>query len=197
VRVLAIEHARQAPVHHVDLAEAPHHDVGGLEIAVDHALVVGVGHGFADLEHHSEHARLAPALAFLIQERQDLAQAPPLDQLHREVEASRGVEAELVDRDDAGMVELAGDLGLLEEASEASRGGGSDASGPVDSGRERDLHGEVPAQVLVEDAQDGALSAAGELALRPVAREAAAAIAKALHELGAEFGTARGRFAGG
>src|SRR5687768_12155884 len=43
-----------APVHHVDLVVAAHHDVLGLEIAVQHALRMGVGHRVADLEEDLE-----------------------------------------------------------------------------------------------------------------------------------------------
>ena len=39
----------QAPVHHLHLAERAHHDVGRLEVAVDHAAGVRIGHRLADL----------------------------------------------------------------------------------------------------------------------------------------------------
>ena len=39
----------QAPVHHLDLAERADHDVRGLQVAVDHAAGVGIGHRLADL----------------------------------------------------------------------------------------------------------------------------------------------------
>ena len=39
----------QAPVHDLDLAEAADHDVRRLQVAVDHAAGVGVGHRLADL----------------------------------------------------------------------------------------------------------------------------------------------------
>ena len=120
--VLAAEHAREAPVHHVDLAEVPDHHVGGLEVAVDHALRVRVGHRLAHLEQHAERARLVPALlARRRRARRSCLQVAALDELHREVDAAVGVEAELVHRHDAGVVELAGDLRLLEEAREHAR----------------------------------------------------------------------------
>ena len=39
----------QAPVHHLDLAEVAHHDVGRLQIAMDHASGVCISHRLADL----------------------------------------------------------------------------------------------------------------------------------------------------
>ena len=39
----------QAPIHHLDLAEAAHHDVRRLQVAVDHAAGVRVRHRLADL----------------------------------------------------------------------------------------------------------------------------------------------------
>ena len=43
------EHLGQPPVHDLHLAERPDHDVGRLQVAVDHAVGVGVGHRLADL----------------------------------------------------------------------------------------------------------------------------------------------------
>ena len=39
----------QAPVHHLDLAERADHHVRRLQVAVDHAPGVGIGHRLADL----------------------------------------------------------------------------------------------------------------------------------------------------
>ena len=44
----------EPPVDHQGLAVRAEHDVGGLEIAVDHAPAVGVGHRVADVEEPSE-----------------------------------------------------------------------------------------------------------------------------------------------
>ena len=44
------EHLGQAPVHDVDLAEIADHDVGRLQIAMDHAARMGVGQGVADVD---------------------------------------------------------------------------------------------------------------------------------------------------
>ena len=45
-------------------------------------------------------------------------QGPPLHELHREVRTAVGLESQRVDGDDAGVLELAPDLGLLDEALE-------------------------------------------------------------------------------
>jgi hypothetical protein len=47
-----VQHLGESPVHDLDLAEGAHHDVGGLEVAVDHPLAVGVGHRLAHLLEH-------------------------------------------------------------------------------------------------------------------------------------------------
>ena len=38
------------PVHHLHLAVGAQHHVGGLEVAVDHSLGMGIGHRLAYLE---------------------------------------------------------------------------------------------------------------------------------------------------
>jgi hypothetical protein len=48
--VLAVTDLREAPVHDEHLAEVADHDVRGLEVAVDHAAGVSVGHPVANLE---------------------------------------------------------------------------------------------------------------------------------------------------
>ena len=49
-------HLGEAPVHHEHLAEAPDHDVVGLEIPVDHPPGVGVGNRLADGVEHVDEA---------------------------------------------------------------------------------------------------------------------------------------------
>ena len=36
------EYLGQAPIHHLNLAERPHHDVGRLQVAMDYMLVMGI-----------------------------------------------------------------------------------------------------------------------------------------------------------
>ena len=53
------QHLGQSPVHDLHLAEAAHHHVGRLEVAVNDAVGVGVGHRLADL---LEHRHETPAI---------------------------------------------------------------------------------------------------------------------------------------
>ena len=159
-----IEHPRQPPVHHVHLAEAPDHDVGRLQVAVHHALRVGVGHGLAHPVDHAHGARRVPALLAPLDQPEDGLQVATLDELHREVHVAARARAQVVHRDDAWVVELAGDLRLLEEASERAVRVGSPAPPCA-----LDLHGQRPVQVLVPDLQDHAHAPARELALDPIA----------------------------
>jgi hypothetical protein len=103
----------QAPVHHLDLAEAAHHDVGGLQVAVDHPLRVGIGHRLGDLlEDPQEPGQVVGRRRALGQQGREGAAA---DQLHREERPMILQSAQVVDRDDAGVLELAADLCLLDE----------------------------------------------------------------------------------
>ena len=51
------QHLGQPPVHHLHLAERPHHDVGRLQVAVDHPLGVGIGHRLRHLQGDPQQAR--------------------------------------------------------------------------------------------------------------------------------------------
>jgi hypothetical protein len=190
------EHARETPVHHVGLAQAPDHDVGGLEVAVHDALLVRERDRLAHLEQHAERARAVPSVLALARELEHLLQLEPLDEPHREVDAPVGVDPELVHRHDAGVLELAGDLGFLEEALEHARGRGIGRLRALAAARERDLHGERAAQVRVPHAQDRAHAAARDLALGPVALGRASARCDAAPDAAARVGAAR-RWLGG
>ena len=181
--ILGAEHPRQSPVHDVDLTEAPHHHVRGLEVPVDHALGVRVRHGLADLEQHAQGARPRPALPLLVRPLEDRAERPPLHVLHREVDAPLLVEPELVDGNDAGMIQLSRDLRLLEEAPQGARVDRANQLGPP-SAHGDDLHGEVAAQVLVPDAQDLALTSVGDLGLLSVAQEGLSPLGEPRDHLG-------------
>ena len=55
---------RQAPVHHLDLAERAHHHVRRLQVAVDHAPGVGVSDGLGDrLEDRQEPGQAVARIA--------------------------------------------------------------------------------------------------------------------------------------
>ncbi len=179
-----VEHAREPPVHHVHLAILADHHVGRLEVAVQHALRVRVGHRLADLEQHAQRARQRPAFASLARGGEDRLQIAPRDQPHREVHAALGVQAHLVHRHDAGVVQLRGDLRLLEEAVEQARIDARDRAGLIASARgTHDLHRQLAAQVLVPDAQHRAHAAVPDLAAHAVARRQCRTRGEALDDL--------------
>ena len=92
-----------------------------------------------------------------------------LDQLHREEGPEVGEGAQLVDRHDAGVLELAADLGLLDEA--------ADHVGVVAEVVAQHLEGDVAAEVGVAALEDGAHAAAGDLAVDAVADRAVVIVA--------------------
>ena len=149
----------QAPVHHLDLAKTANHDVRGLQIAVDHPPGVGIRHRLGDvLEDRQEPGqvgrRVRPA-------PEQVGQGPALHQLHAEERPPVGEGAQLVDRDHAGVLELAADLRLLNEP--------SDQVAVVAEVLAEDLDRDVAADVGVSASQDGAHAAPGDLAVDPVA----------------------------
>ena len=100
---------------------------------------------------------------------EQLGQGVALDQLHGEERPAVGEGAQLVDRDDAGVLELAADLRLLDEA--------ADHVGVVAEVFAQDLQGHVAAEVGVAALEDGAHAAAGDLAVDPVADRAVVIVA--------------------
>ena len=88
--------------------------------------------------------------------RQQISQGAALDQLHGEIRPVVGEGAQLVDRDHAGVLQLAGDLGLLDEP--------ADQVGVLAMLLEQDLDGQVAAEVAVAPLDDDAHAAAGDLA---------------------------------
>src|SRR5581483_2732423 len=83
-------------------------------------------------------------------------QGPALDELQGEIRAAVGEGAQLVDRDDPRVLQLAADLRLLDEPTEHPR--------VVAVPLQEDLDGQVAAEVLVAALEDGAHAAAGDLA---------------------------------
>ena len=106
---------------------------------MDDPSAVGVGHRLADLLEDREelHPILGGASARLEQRRQGAAP----DELHRDEQPAVGEAAQLVDRRDPGVLELAADLGLLDEP--------ADHLGVVAVLLPDHLDGEVPAEVEV------------------------------------------------
>jgi hypothetical protein len=110
---------RDAPVEHQRLAELPDHHVGGLEIAVHDPAAVGVRDGVGDL--HQLRQQPEPLLHRL-EPRELLAHGAPAHPLHR-VELRAVAEGpDLVDGDDARVLQLRGDAGLAGETGAPSRG---------------------------------------------------------------------------
>ena len=115
---------------------------------------MGVGHRLTQLLEDREVprtvlGRVRPAFE---QGRQGAA----TDQLHRDVETGVGEPAQLVNRDDARVLELAGDLRLLDEA--------TDHLGAVAVLLEDDLDGHVAADIDVAALEHDAHASAGDLA---------------------------------
>ena len=87
------------------------HQVGRLDVAMDHARLVRVGQPRAQAFHHLELAHDRNRLAPANQLRERLA----ADELHRD-ERPAVEDAELVDRDDVGVRQAAGGAGFTLEA---------------------------------------------------------------------------------
>ena len=124
------------------------HDVLGLDVAVDHvarvAVLERIGDLDGDVENFTEAERSAP---------EDAAQVRPLDDRHHEKERAV-VAADVVDRDDPGMVHLSDDLRLaLESLFDLGR----------EFGRCEDLHGDVAIQHRIAGPIDDSHAAAAEL----------------------------------
>ncbi len=117
----AFNELRQPPVEDDHFAVVAQDHVLWLEIAVDHAAAVGVGDGVADPEEgpqeRPEFERVELALGAATVELLDrLREGAALDEPHRvERLAALAGPHELMDRDDVGVLELAGDLGLFQE----------------------------------------------------------------------------------
>ncbi len=151
---------RDAPVHHVDLAELADHEVEGRQVAVHHAPRVGEGDRVAgpdqDLEQPDQRARLERPAG---QGLDVVAQGLPLDELHCEMEPSVRLDPHVVDGDDVGMVELGRDLGLTDE-------GGNPSRQSIGVGVQ-DLEGGTAPQGVVDDGEHRPHAAASHLAEHP------------------------------
>jgi hypothetical protein len=106
-----VDELGKAEVQHLHQAGGRDHHVRGLDVAVDDAGRVGRGEAAGDLHRDPQHFHERQASA-----RQPLPEARSLQALHGDVGASLGVPADVVDGDDAGMVEARGGAGLLDEA---------------------------------------------------------------------------------
>ena len=103
------EHARDAPVEHVDLAVVAEHDVRGLEIAVHDAARVRELDREADVDERAQQRLERPAI------RQALGERDAREPLHREVRLALRIGAELVHRHDRRVIEARLDPRLAQE----------------------------------------------------------------------------------
>ena len=116
-RRLLPEHFGEPPIHDLDLAEGADHHVGGLEIAVNHPVGVGVADGLANRLEDGQPACGGAAVGQWVGPIfQDRVEGVSLDELHRQEGPAIGESADLVDRRDAGVLQLASDPRLTEEA---------------------------------------------------------------------------------
>ena len=101
VGLSALTHEKREPeVSHPHPPVATHEHVGGLEVAVDEADVVGGGEGPSGVDKHGDLLPQRPVLGV-----EPLAQRDALDELHRD-EQRPVVLADVVDRHHVGVVEL-------------------------------------------------------------------------------------------
>jgi hypothetical protein len=143
----------QPPVHHLDLAEGADHHVGRLKVAVDDVVGVGVADGLANgLEDRQQPAAVGRCVGPLLQDRFERA---PLDELHRQEGPAIGEGADLVHDGDAGVLQLAGDPRLAEEAL------GRERIGWVALGQQ--LDGDVPVEGGIAGTIDDSHAAVADL----------------------------------
>jgi hypothetical protein len=163
----AIERLREPPVDDPDLVRRADDQVGRLQVAVDDAARVRVRHDVAGREQDAQRASERPAIAARARELEDLLERAPLAERHREVDLAARIGTEVVDRDDAGVLQLPGDARLREEALEDRV---RLAGVPRQRLRVEHLHRDRALEHRVPHAQDDAHAAARHLAEQHVAR---------------------------
>ncbi len=144
--LLLIEDLRQAPIQEVHLAVLAEHDVGGLEVPMNDTTSVDEVEGETELTEVRQEAPLAETLGHRLgpesQADEDRLEGAALHPAHREIRRAFLSAAEIVDRDDRGVLQLPLHPRFEEEARPH-----------VISMREalaRDLHGDVSPHRRVE-----------------------------------------------
>ena len=124
-----VERLGQAPINDQRFAIFTDHDVAWLQVAMEHAAAVGILDGVADVEEPPEElleldgplADAGHGSGVGMEPLEGVGQAVAADEPHRVERPASGVVAEAVDRDDAGMLQAAGDLGFEHEPGAAAR----------------------------------------------------------------------------
>ena len=151
----------QAPIDHERLAVLADDHVARLDVAMEHAPAVGVLDGVADVDEPPQQvaqleraaARVAPERRVGVESLDRLLEAVSPDEPHRVVRPLAVVGPQAVDRDDARVLQPAGDLGLEQEATAAVR--------VVGVAWEDLLEGDLAVELGVEGDEDGAQTARG------------------------------------
>ena len=160
----------QSPIDDERLAELAEHDVFGLEVAVDHALAVGVGDGLAHALQHGDGAGQPPEGIAGVMGADHGLEVLALHALHREVGRAPVVEADLVDGHDARVVELGQDLRLREQAAAVARAVRARRGRRILPALAQDLDRDRPVQVGVVGLEDRPHPPVRDLPARLVAR---------------------------
>ena len=126
-------------------------DVAGLDVAVHHAVAVGVAYGAGDLAQDGLHRGHGQRAGF----PEDAVERAAVDVLHDEVQQPVGV-PDGIDRDDVGMAQGGGRAGLAPEPLHQGRAG--------TERRGNDLDGHPPVECNIVRGVDGGHAAATKLA---------------------------------
>ena len=146
---------RQAPVGEHHLPELAEDDVGGLDVPVDDALLVGVGHAVTDLREPRQHLRCGRPLGADVGPQRE-----PAEQAHDQ--AGGAVEAaHVVHRHDVGVAQAAGEVGLPHKAGALA--------GAILKLRPEHLHRDGAAQEPIAGSVDDADGPAANLGLDVIA----------------------------
>ena len=150
-----------SPVDDQRLPMLAQNDIRRLDVSMNHASRVGIVNGIADVNESAEQfavpevarARVAGRVRRGVEAVNGFLEAVATDEPHGVIRAAVAVCAKSVDRDDAGMLQAASDLGLDEEA--------RSAGGVVGAVVENLLESNFAVELGVKRDEDGAQSAPG------------------------------------
>jgi hypothetical protein len=153
------DHLRQPPVHDLDFAEGPDHDVVRLEVTMNHVVGVGVRDGLSDLLEDGQEPTAVSGQVGASFEK--FSQRLAFDELHGEERSAVGKRAKIMHGRDIRVLQLAGNAGLVGKPTSRARGGRE----PILENLDRDF----PSEDGVGGAIDGSHAAAGDLLAEGVA----------------------------